>query len=72
MVMKDKDLFSKFIDFITGGFFNVLGAAVRLPFSGKKYSELLEESTSNWLGMAVITVILLTLYFIYKLSLQNA
>jgi hypothetical protein len=57
-----KDIFSQFIDFITGGFFNVLGAVVRLPFSKKKYGQLLEEPTSNYLGMVVMTIILLGLY----------
>ena len=50
-------------------FFNVLGALIRLPFSKKKYGQLLEEPTSNWLGMALMTIILLVLYLLYKNSM---
>lgn len=33
-----KSFLNEFIDFITGGFFNYLGAAVRVLFSKKKFS----------------------------------
>jgi len=61
-----------FFDFITGGFFNYIGALVRLPFSKKKYSELVEETQSNNIGM-LVTVILFFGVFVYiKLSIRNS
>jgi len=59
-----KIFFEFFIDFITGGIFNYLGAAIRLPFSKKKYMALAEETQSNNIGM-LATAILLLFVFIY-------
>lgn len=57
-----KDFFDQFLDFITGGFFNHLGALVRLAFSEKKYPELLKENLSNSIGMVVMTILLFGLF----------
>jgi hypothetical protein len=64
-----KNFFDNFLDFITGGFFNVVGAAARSFFSKKKYSQLLEETISNYVGMTIFTVILLGFFFYIKLRL---
>jgi hypothetical protein len=53
---------NQFFDFITGGFFNYLGAIVRLPFSKEKFSTLVEETQSNNYGMLVMTIILFTVF----------
>ena len=60
-----------FFDFITGGFFNYIGALVRLPFSKKKYSELVEETLSNNVGMFVTAIITLGVFVFIKISLNN-
>ena len=53
-----KNFFDRFLDLITGGFFNYLGALVRLPFSKKKYAVLADEALSNSMGMLVMTILL--------------
>ena len=63
-----KDFFDNFLDFITGGFFNVVGAAARSLFSKKKYSQLLEEPMSNYVGMAIFTLLLLVVFVYIKFS----
>lgn len=57
---------NNFFDFITGGFFNYLGAFVRLPFSKEKFSTLVEETQSNNYGMLVMTVILIIAFVIIR------
>ena len=57
-----KDFLNHFLDFITGGIFNHLGALVRLAFSEKKYPELVKENLSNSIGMLVMTILLLGLF----------
>jgi len=64
-----KNFFDFFIDFITGGMFNYIGALLRLPFSKKKFSVLAEDTLSNNIGM-LATAILLFLFVVYiKFSL---
>jgi len=63
-----KNFFDSFLDFITGGFFNVVGAAARFLFSKKRYSQLLEETMSNYVGMAIFALILLALFAYIKFS----
>jgi|GEM_PF-5618464 len=53
-----KDFFDKFLDFFSGGFFNYIGAAVRLPFTSGKFDDLVDEDLSNSIGMLVMTIIL--------------
>lgn len=53
-----------FVDFITGGIFNYLGAAVRKPFSKKTYLALSNETQSNNIGM-LVTAIIMLLVFVY-------
>jgi hypothetical protein len=64
-----RNFLDEFIDFITGGFFNHLGATVRILFSKRKYSELVQEKLSNYMGMFIMTIFLLILYVWYKLSI---
>jgi hypothetical protein len=64
-----KKFFEQFLDFITGGFFNVIGAAARVLFSKKKYAVLLEEPLSNYIGMVVMTVLLIGVYLYIKFSI---
>jgi hypothetical protein len=64
-----KDFLNGFIDFITGGFFNYIGAAARVLFSGKKFSSLVKEKQSNYVGMLVMTVLLFGLFLRIKLSI---
>jgi hypothetical protein len=63
-----KNFFGSFLDFITGGFFNVVGAAARSLFSKKKYAQLFEEPMSNYVGMAIFTLILLAVFVYIKFS----
>jgi len=65
-----RNFLDNFLDFITGGFFNVVGAAARRLFSKKKYSQLLEETMSNYVGMAIFTLILLAFFFYIKLRIS--
>jgi hypothetical protein len=64
-----KNFFEQFLDFISGGFFNYLGAMVRVPFSKKKFSILVEERLSNSVGMLVMTILLLAFFIYIKLSI---
>jgi hypothetical protein len=64
-----KSFFEFAIDFVTGGFFNYLGALVRKPFNKKSYAQLAEENLSNTIGMLVMTVILFVTYAYFKLRL---
>jgi len=59
---------NKFLDFITGGFFNYIGALVRLPFEKEPYSKLAEENISNTYGMFVTTVLLLAFFAYIRFS----
>jgi hypothetical protein len=65
-----KNFLNEFIDFITGGFFNYLGAGVRVFFSKKKFSSLIHEKQSNYTGMLIMTVILFALFLWIKLSIK--
>ncbi len=42
-----KHFFEFAVDFITGGFFNYLGASARKPFSKKTYNQLAEETIAT-------------------------
>jgi hypothetical protein len=64
-----KNFLIEFIDFITGGFFNYIGAAARLPFSKKKFTSLAEERLSNSVGMLVMTILLIALFLYIKISI---
>ena len=64
-----KNIPDSFLDFITGGFFNVIGAIARKLFSKRKYSDLVEEPLSNYIGMVVFTFFLLGGYFYLKMKL---
>ena len=64
-----KNFLDQFLDFITGGFFNYLGAAVRAPFSKTKFSSLVEERLSNSVGMLVMTILLFAFFLYIKLSI---
>lgn len=66
-----KNFFENFLDFITGGFFNYLGAMARAPFSKRSFKELVPETLSNNIGMVVMTILLAILYFIYKYISPN-
>ncbi|HEY6502910.1 MAG TPA: hypothetical protein VIZ28_02940 [Chitinophagaceae bacterium] len=63
-----KNFLDHFIDFITGGFFNYLGAAARVLFSDEKFSTLVKEKQSNYVGMLVMTIFLFGLFLWIKLS----
>ncbi len=63
-----KNFLNGFFEFITGGFFNYIGAAVRVLFSKKKYQELVQEPFSNYMGMFVLTIILFIFFLYIKLS----
>ncbi|MBL7742404.1 MAG: hypothetical protein JNN00_02915 [Chitinophagaceae bacterium] len=63
-----KNFLDEFIDFITGGFFNYLGAAVRSLFSKEKFSSLVKEKQSNYVGMLVMTILLFALFLRIRLS----
>jgi hypothetical protein len=63
-----KGFFEFAFDFITGGFFNYLGALARKPFSKKTYKLLAEETMSNNIGMLVMTIFLFIAYAYYKFS----
>jgi len=65
-----KNFLNDFIDFITGGFFNYLGAAVRVLFSKKKFSSLVQEKQSNYVGMLVMTILLFGLFLWIKMSIK--
>ena len=67
-----KNFLNEFIDFITGGFFNYIGAAVRVLFSKKKFSVLARERLSNSVGMLVITILLIGLFLWIKLSIKQS
>jgi len=60
------------MDFITGGFFNYVGAAVRLLFSKKKFSSLVQETQSNYTGMLVVTILLFIFFLWVKLSIKTS
>jgi hypothetical protein len=64
-----KNFFDFFIDFITGGVFNYLGAIIRLPFSKKKFSVLAEDTLSNNFGMFATAVIFFIFLIYLKFSL---
>jgi len=64
-----KSFLDFFLDFITGGFFNYLGAIIRLPFSKEKFSVLVEDKLSNSIGMFASAVILFILFAFVYLSL---
>ena len=66
-----KNFFENFLDFITGGFFNYLGALARKPFSKKTFPQLVEEKQSNNVGMLVMTLLLAIAYGYYKYSLSK-
>jgi hypothetical protein len=55
-----------FLDFITGGFFNYIGAIVRLSFSKEKFATLVEENQSNNYGMLVTTILLFAVFIYIK------
>ena len=57
-----KNFFDFFFDFISGGGFNYIGAIIRLPFSKKKFSVLVEESLSNSIGMFASAIILFLVF----------
>jgi len=58
-----------FFDFITGGFFNYIGAAWRKLFSKERFSVLVKENLSNSIGMLIVTVFILVLFAIIKFML---
>ncbi|MBI3138473.1 MAG: hypothetical protein HYZ15_07815 [Sphingobacteriales bacterium] len=58
---------NSFFDFITGGFFNYLGAAWRKMYLKEKYSLLVKENLSNSYGMLIMTVILFIFFILIKL-----
>ena len=58
-----------FLDLITGGIFNYIGAATRVLFSKKKFHVLVEEPMSNYIGMLVFTVFLFGFFLYIKLSI---
>jgi hypothetical protein len=64
-----KNFFNDLIDFITGGFFNYIRAAVRVPFPKKKFSALAEEQLSNSAGMLFMTILFIVLFLYIKLSI---
>ncbi|MBL7740450.1 MAG: hypothetical protein JNK14_14630 [Chitinophagaceae bacterium] len=66
-----KNFLDEFIDFITGGFFNYLGAAARILFTKEKFSVLVKEKQSNHTGMLVMSSILFGLFLWIKLSVQT-
>jgi len=66
-----KNFFENFLDFITGGFFNYLGAIARKPFSKKTFLQLVEERLSNTIGMVVMTVLIAIAFGYYKYSLSK-
>ena len=66
-----KNFFENFLDFITGGFFNYLGAMARKPFSKKTFVQLVEERLSNTIGMVVMTVLIAIAYAYYKYSFSK-
>lgn len=66
-----KNFFETFLDLITGGFFNYLGAAARKPFSKKTFTQLIEEKQSNNIGMVVMTMLLAIAFAYYKYSLSK-
>jgi len=65
-----KNFFDHFIDFFSGGFFNYLGAFVRLPFSKMKFAELLEDNQSNNMGMLVTALLMLLVFAYIKFSIN--
>jgi len=60
---------NNFFDFITGGFFNYIGAAWRKLFSKEKFSVLAKENLSNSIGMLIVTVLIFVLFAIIKFIL---
>jgi len=64
-----KSFLDFFLDFITGGCFNYLGAIIRLPFSKEKFSVLVEDKLSNSIGMFASAVILFIFFAFVYLSL---
>jgi len=65
-----KNFLNEFIDFITGGFFNYIGAAARILFSKKKFSSLVQEKQSNYVGMLIMTLLLFGLFLWIKMSIK--
>lgn len=60
---------NNFFDFITGGFFNYIGAAWRKLFSKEKFSVLVKKNLSNSIGMLIVTVWILILFAFIKFIL---
>lgn len=54
-------------DFITGGFFNYLGAASGKLYLKEKYSDLVRENLSNSYGMLITTIGLFIFFVLIKL-----
>jgi hypothetical protein len=63
-----KNSLNNFFDFITGGFFNYIGAGVRVLFTNRKFSSLLKDTMSNYVGMMVMGILLLALFLYIKYS----
>ena len=59
---------NKFFDLLTGGFFNYIGALIRLPFEKEPYNKLVEENISNTYGMLVTTVLLFAIFAFIKFT----
>ena len=57
-----------FVDFITGGFFNFIGAAWRKLFSKEKFSVLVKENLSYNIGMLILTILIFALFAVIKLT----
>jgi hypothetical protein len=63
-----KNFFEHLVDFITGGFFSYVGAAVRILFVEEKFSSLVKDPMSNNIGMLVLTILLFGVVLYIKLS----
>ena len=66
-----KNFFDFFFDLISGGGFNYIGAIIRLPFSKKKFSVLVEESLSNSIGMFASAIILFLVFVDMNISAKE-
>jgi len=64
-----KKFLDQFLDLITGGIFNLIGAATRVLFSKKKFHALVEEPMSNYIGMLVVTIFLFGFFLYIKSSI---
>ncbi len=60
---------NNFFDFITGGFFNYIGAAWRKLFSKEKFNVLAKENLSNNIGMLIVTILIFALFAVIKFIL---